>query len=138
MKFCHVTLSVKDIEASLRFYQEIIGLDVKRRFAAGPDTEIAFLGNGDTEVELITDAARDGTEPGNDVSLGFMTGSLEDTIALLREKGYETDGAIISPNPHVSFFFARDPDGYNVQFVKGSSYVELNTAGEIGHSGRPD
>ena len=122
MKFCHITLSVKDIEASLRFYKDITGLEVKRRFAAGPDTEIAFLGSGDTEIELISGgAAHDGAEQGQGVSLGFVAGSLEDTIALLREKGYETDGTILSPNPHVSFFFARDPDGYSVQFVAGHS-----------------
>ena len=119
MKFCHVTLSVKDIEVSLRFYRDITGLEVKRRFAAGPDSEIAFLGGGDTEVELISGSARNGAEPGKGISLGFVTGSLDDTIALLREKGYETDGVILSPNPHVSFFFARDPDGYSIQFVKG-------------------
>jgi len=119
MKFCHVTLSVKDMEASLRFYQDITGLEVKRRFTAGPDTEITFLGSGNTELELIRDGAHNGVDPGKGISLGFAAGSLEDTIALLREKGYETDGAIISPNPHVSFFIARDPDGYIVQFVKG-------------------
>ena len=119
MKFSHVTLSVNDIEASLRFYQEIIGLEAKRRFTAGPDTEIAFLGSGDTEMELISGAARGGAETGKGVSLGFVSGSLEDLITLLREKGYETDGAIHSPNPLVSFFFARDPDGYSIQFVKG-------------------
>ena len=69
-------------------------------------------------MELISRAAHDGTESGKGISLGFESGSLEDTIALLREKGHETDRAIISPNPDVSFFFARDPDGYNIQFVK--------------------
>ena len=118
MKFCHVTLSVKNIEASLRFYQDIIGLNITRRFFAGPNTEIVFLGSGDTEVELISGDTRNITEPGNGISLGFVSESLEDTIKLLREKGYETDGKIISPNPHVSFFFVRDPDGYNIQFVK--------------------
>jgi len=39
-------------------------------------------------------------------------------IALLREKGYDTDGKIISPSPGVSFFFTKDPDGFTVQFIK--------------------
>ena len=126
MKFCHVTISVKDIKASIEFYRDIAGLEVNRRIAANhdTDTEIVFLGNGDTEVELISDAVQDSTEQGKGnslgfkgITLGFLTESLGNTIALLREKRYETDGAIHSPNPKVSFFFAHDPDGYSVQFI---------------------
>ena len=118
MKFCHVTLSVRDLDASVRFYHEIVGLDIIRRFPAGPGRDIVFLGSGDTEVELISGAANDSRDAGLGISLGFNAESLEGTIALLRAKGYETDGEIVSPNPNTSFFFARDPDGYNVQFVK--------------------
>ena len=118
MKFCHVTLSVKDLDASVRFYQEIVGLEIIRRFPAGPDRDIVFMGSGSTEVELISGAVSDGQCVGKGISLGFNTVSLEDTIALLHEKGYKTDGNIVSPNPNTSFFFARDPDGYSVQFVK--------------------
>ena len=53
MKFCWVTINVKDMEASLRFYQEIVGLTIDRRFQAGPGVEITFLGNDETKVELI-------------------------------------------------------------------------------------
>ena len=120
MKFRHVTLSVKDLEASLRFYQDIVGLEITRRFSSGVDSEIAFVGSGDTEVELISRANRKIAEPGKGITMGFETESLDDTIALLREKGYETSGEITSPNPSVSFFFAKDPDGYNVQFLKNN------------------
>lgn len=117
MKFNHVTLSVANLEASLRFYQEIVGLDIRRRFPAGPGREIVFLGNGDTQVELVGGANHDGAELGKGLSMGFVAESLEEMIALLREKGYETDGDIISPQPNVRFFFAKDPDGYNIQFI---------------------
>ena len=41
------------MEESLKFYQEIVGLNLVRRFNAGPNTEIAFLGDGETKVELM-------------------------------------------------------------------------------------
>lgn len=43
MKFCWSTLKVKDMEESLKFYKEIVGLSEEQRFNAGPDTEIVFL-----------------------------------------------------------------------------------------------
>jgi lactoylglutathione lyase len=117
MKFNHVTLSVEDIEKSVHFYRDIIGLEIKRRFPAGPGREIVFLGSGDTEVELIGGAGHDSVELGEGISMGFVTESLEDMIVLLRDNGYETNGNIINPQPNVRFFFAKDPDGYNIQFI---------------------
>ena len=124
MKFCHVTLSVKNMDDSLRFYQEIVRLPLRVRFPVGSGTEIAFLGSGETEIELICSDAytpQDRAIIGVGISLGFVTESLDATIAFVREKGYETDGIIQSPNPSVSFFFAKDPDGYTIQFVKNNS-----------------
>ena len=117
MKFNHVTLSVADLEASVRFYKDIVGLEEQRRFSAGPGREIVFLGSGDTQLELIGGANHNGAELGKGLSMGFVAESLENQIALLRDKGYETDGKIISPQPNVRFFFAKDPDGYAVQFI---------------------
>ena len=55
MKFCWTTLSVNNMEESLKFYHEIIGLPVDRRFKMGPEAEIAFLGDGETKLELMYD-----------------------------------------------------------------------------------
>ena len=121
MSFCHAVLTLKDLDASIAFYRDIVGLPVKVRQPAGPNGELAFLGEGGTLVELLcskTPFHNEGNEAGNGVALGFeVGGTLEDKMALLREKGYKTDDAITSL-PNVKFFFAKDPDGYNVQFIK--------------------
>ena len=115
MQFRHVTLSVKDLDESIKFYRDIVGLSITRRFAAGPGREIVFLGSGATEVELISGGA--GTTAGTGISMGFATESPEDTMALLREKGFDIEGPMISPNPQTRFFFVKDPDGHRVQFI---------------------
>lgn len=54
MKLNYITILVKDLEKSLAFYTELVGLKIIRRFNPGPG-EIVFLANqeGETMIELI-------------------------------------------------------------------------------------
>lgn len=118
MKFCWVTLNVKDMEESLRFYQEIIGLKTNRRFEAGPNTEIVFLGDGETQVELIYNSEEKNINIGKDISLGFEVESVDEMITFIKEKGLEVHSGPFQPNENVKFFFVLDPNGLKVQFVE--------------------
>lgn len=118
MSFCHVTLTVKDLDASIRFYTEVAGLPVDKRYQAGPDTEIAFLGAGDTKVELICSKNQPDAIIGNGVSIGFKVDSVPQKLESLKGSGITVLSDIIQPNPHVRFFFVADPGGYRVQFIE--------------------
>ncbi|SHI84594.1 lactoylglutathione lyase [Geosporobacter subterraneus DSM 17957] len=118
MKFCWVTVMVKNMEESLRFYQEIVGLPIKRRFGAGPGVEICFLGEGETEVELIYNENSKESTFGQDISLGFETNSVEEMMTFLKEKGIDIHSGPFEPNPHVKFFYVKDPNGLKIQFVE--------------------
>ncbi len=118
MKFCWVTLTVNNMEESLKFYQEIAGLTVDRRFNAGPGIEIAFLGDGETKVELICNKAVEKVIIGQDISLGFEVKSVDEMMAFVREKGLAIHSGPIQPNPHTRFFFILDPNGLKIQFVE--------------------
>ena len=116
MKFSHVTISVKDLDESLNFYENIIGLPVTRRFPAG-DHDIVFVGNGDTEIELIPSPAPADLAFSQDLTLGFQVESLDECMAFLKEKGFILSD-VIQPNPGVKFFFTADPNGVRVQFIQ--------------------
>jgi lactoylglutathione lyase len=91
MNFLWCTIDVEDIDVSLKFYQEIVGLSLKKRFSAGQDTEIAFLGDQPTQIELICN--KNHKVSGNKkqgMTLGFEVNSIEDMISFLKNKGYET------------------------------------------------
>ena len=118
MKFCWTTIRVKDLEESLKFYQEIVGLRLDRRFKAGPGTEIAFLGDGETKVELICDEAKKDVNIGEDISLGFEVESLDKMMDFVKEKGIAIHSGPIQPNPHIRFFYVLDPNGFKIQFVE--------------------
>jgi len=118
MKFCWSTLLVKDMEESLKFYKDIVGLKENRRYPAGPGVEIVFLGEGDTQVELIYNEQKKEFSMGADISLGFEVDSVDEMISSLKEKGISIHSGPMSPNPHVKFFYVLDPNGLKIQFVE--------------------
>lgn len=118
MKFCWVTITVKDMEESLRFYQETVGLTIDRRFQAGPGVEIAFLRDGETKVELICNKEIKEISIGQNISLGFEVDSVDDMMAFVKERGITIHSGPFQPNPNVKFFYVQDPNGLKIQFVE--------------------
>jgi lactoylglutathione lyase len=118
MKFCWTTIAVKNMEESLKFYQEIVGLNVDRRIQGGPDTEIVFMGDGETKVELICSKVKKEINIGSDISLGFAVDSLDEKMAFLKDKGIDIHSGPIQPNPNTRFLFVLDPNGLRIQFVE--------------------
>lgn len=118
MKFCWSTLNVRNLKESVRFYTEIVGLDVIREMSAGPDMNMVFLGKGGTQVELIYDGKNQEICIGKDISWGFEVESLDCALDLVKANGIEIEAGPIQPTPHVKFFFVKDPNGMNIQLVE--------------------
>jgi lactoylglutathione lyase len=118
MKFCWSTLKVKNMNESLKFYEEVVGLKVDNRFKAGPGMEIAFLGDGETKVELICHDNSSDVNVGTDISWGFEVKSVDEMMILVKEKGIAIESGPFQPNPHTKFFFITDPNGLRIQFVE--------------------
>lgn len=117
MSYLWTTIHVKNIEASIKFYQEVVGLELRRRFSLSPNSEIVFLGVGETEIELMYNEGEQ--LPGNyeGFSIGFSTEDANKLRESLIASGATVTG-MISPNPSLQFFMVKDPDGVNVQFVE--------------------
>ena len=120
MKFLWTTLHVKNLEESITFYSQIIGLQVVNRFKAGKGVEIAFMGNGvegETLVELLEDQNHDNVSFGGAVSIGFSITSVEDMMKSLEERNIKIYGGPIE-TPDAMFFFIKDPSGFTVQLFQ--------------------
>lgn len=118
MKFLWTTLQAKDLNESVAFYQDLIGLKLNQRHVAGPGIEMAFLGEGDTQIELICNKNNKEEVLGKGITMGFKVVSLEDTMKIVKEQGILVTKEIIKPTPYVKFFFVKDPNGFDIQFVE--------------------
>ena len=118
MKFNWCTIQVNNMEESLKFYQYIVGLKTDRRFQAGPDTEITFLGEGETKIELVHNKNNSSANIGADISLGFEVKSLDEKIKFLKENNISIHSGPFQPNPHIKFIYVLDPNGLKIQFAE--------------------
>lgn len=116
MKLSYITIMVRDMEKSLQFYQELVGLHIVRQIEP-PMGRIVFLGNreGETLLELIDFAAAEKVSTKGLV----MSYEAESELAALREKaialGYEASEIMDCP-PKPEHFTVTDPDGIIVEF----------------------
>jgi lactoylglutathione lyase len=118
MKLRSATLKVKNLEDSLNFYQEIVGLVVDRRYIDRPGVEIAFLGDGETKIELICMEDYKDIHIGKDISLGFEVESVDEKIKFIQGKGLSIHSGPFQVNPELKYFYMLDPDGLKIMFVE--------------------
>lgn len=115
--FNHFNFNVFDLERSLKFYDEALGLKpVREKDAADGSFRIIFLGDGVTDFRLELTWLRDRTEP-------YDLGEQEYHLALKAEdfeaahKKHEAMGCICFENPSMGIYFLEDPDGYWIEII---------------------
>ena len=115
--FNHFNFNVLDLERSLKFYDEALGLKVVReKKAADGSFILKFLGDGVSAFTLELTWLRDRTEPYDlgeqEFHLAFMT----EDMAAAHEK-HEKMGCICFENPSMGIYFIEDPDGYWIEII---------------------
>ena len=115
--FNHFNFNVLDLERSLKFYDEALGLKVVReKKAADGSFILKFLGDGVSDFSLELTWLRDRSEPYDlgeqEFHLAFMT----EDMAAAHEK-HEKMGCICFENPSMGIYFIEDPDGYWIEII---------------------
>jgi lactoylglutathione lyase len=115
--FYHYNYNVQDLEKSLAFYKEALGLTEERRKVAEDGSFIlVYLGDGVTDFKLELTWLRDWDRPynlgDNEVHLAFRVDDFEAAMAKHREMG-----CICFENPAMGIYFISDPDGYWLEIV---------------------
>ena len=116
-KMIHENYNVQDLEKSLKFYEEALGLHEKRRNTAKDGAFIiVFVGNENSEFELELTWLRDHPEKYDigeeEFHLAFRVDDYAAAHAL-----HEKMGCICYENPAMGIYFIQDPDGYWLEIV---------------------
>ena len=116
-RFDHNNFNVLDLEKSLAFYEEALGLHETGRID-GPDGAfvIVYLGDGASKHRLELTWLRDRKEPynlgDNEFHLAFTTPDMDAAHAL-----HEKMGCICYENKAMGVYFISDPDGYWLEII---------------------
>lgn len=120
MKYLWTTIYVKNLEESIAFYSDLLGLKVMQRFPAGPGKEIAFMGNdsnNETLIELFRDNNSGTINFSEFISVGFAVESMDVMLDTVKNKSIPVHSGPFE-TPGFKFFTVKDPDGLNVQFFQ--------------------
>lgn len=119
MDFCWITLNVKNMEESLKFYNGLLGIKIFRRFSPNPGVNIAMVGEKyGPKIELICSENNNSKIQSRGISIGFEVKSLDEAVKYMKSKGIAIKRGPISPSPGIKFFFIDDPNGVEIQIVE--------------------
>ncbi len=118
----HVGLKVTDMDRSLRFYCDALGLELLRRSDRDGGVTSAVLRVGNQELNVFSrsgfaSARRDDDPAGLDhFCLEIQAATIEDVVAALRGAGVEPTRGPIKRRDGTSLF-VDDPDGCRVELI---------------------
>ena len=120
-KLLHTRMRVSDMEQTVRFYTEVLGLEVLERKTSPRGSNLAFLKvpNSEELIELCSFPPSGPVKVQEDlVHLAFQVESLDETIRALTAKGVRiTDGPTASSSGS-RFIFIDAPDGYEIELIE--------------------
>ena len=113
--FAHNNFNVLDLDKSLKFYREALGLEVVREKKT-QDFTLVYLGDKKTPHQLELTWLKDRKKPydlgENEFHLAFATADFAAAYALHKKMG-----CICYENPAMGIYFINDPDGYWLEII---------------------
>ena len=117
MKFSLVTLYMEELEPSLAFYRDLLGMQELRRIDT-PGGAIVFLGQGgNVELELIAGKQYAGSRY-TGFSIGFDVDDMEAAIAKLEEQGIKKVSGPANAGGTTILAFLEGPSGEQVELIQ--------------------
>ena len=119
-KLLHTRYRVNDLEKTVSFYRDVLGLQELRRHTSGRGSQLVFLKapNSDEEIEICKFDDSGPIVVGPDLThLAFEVDDLETFAKHAEAKGYPlSDGPHASGTSKIAFIDA--PEGYEIELIE--------------------
>jgi glyoxylase I family protein len=125
----HICLKTRNWEATMRFYQEVLGCTVKVAWREAPQRAVMLDSGDGNYVEVFEDLGYAGAPNGVLFHFAFRTTNLDEVAARVRAAGFKitmepkdvtiptTNG--VGPVP-VRIFFCDGPNGESIEFLQNT------------------
>ena len=128
-KLLHTRYRLNDLERSVKFYKEVLGLIEVRRHKSPRGSELVFLKAPESEelIELCHFPNSGPVEVQTDLThLAFQVDSLEEFGKHLASLGLRySDGPTLRPDGSGGFAFIDAPEGYEIELIQISKQAVI-------------
>ncbi len=121
-------MRVSDMDQTIAFYRDVLGLEVLERKTSPRGSHLAFLRvpNSDELIELCSFPPSGPVKVQEDlVHLAFQVENLDETIAALNEQGVKITDGPTATSSGSRFIFIDAPDGYEVELIERPAGVKI-------------
>jgi len=128
MRLLHTMLRVGDLERSIAFYTEILGMRLLRRkdYPGGRFT-LAFVGYGEESDSTVLELTHNWDTSSYDIGSGYghIALGVDDIVGVCDQIRAKGGKVVREPGPMKNgttvIAFVEDPDGYKVELIEMSS-----------------
>ena len=114
-------MRVNDIERTVRFYQDVLGLKVARRSVSPRGSQLVFLAtpNSEEEIELcqLPDSPSVQVQP-DLMHLAFEVESIAAFAAEIAKKGIKLSDGPTKTGSGATIAFIDAPEGYEIELIE--------------------
>ena len=120
-KLLHTRMRVNDIERTVKFYQDVLGLKVVRRSVSPRGSQLVFLAtpNSEEEIELcrLPDSPSVQVQP-DLMHLAFEVESIAAFAAEIAKKGIKLSDGPTKTGSGATIAFIDAPEGYGIELAR--------------------
>jgi len=127
-KLLHTRMRVSDLDQTIQFYTNVLGLEVLERKTSPRGSQLAFLRvpNSEELIELTSFPPSGPVKVQEDlVHLAFQVENLDDTIEQLGAKQIRITDGPTRTSSGSRFIFIDAPDGYEVELIERPPGVRI-------------
>jgi len=120
-KLLHTRYRVNDLERTVKFYRDVLGLDEVRRHKSPRGSELVFLKapESDEQIEICHFPGSEPVKCQPDLThLAFEVDSLEEFAKHLARHGLKYSDGPTTSSSGTTFAFIDAPEGYEIELIQ--------------------